>query len=58
MVDGDPLSPQEEGQISIYVDLKDMATMRDYLRGKNYVLDTSMAAMPKEGLLLFNLSSA
>mmetsp|Transcript_29060 Transcript_29060/g.27858 ORF Transcript_29060/g.27858 Transcript_29060/m.27858 type:complete len:303 (-) Transcript_29060:117-1025(-) len=49
IVDGDPLSPQEEGQVSIYVDLKDMAVMRDYLRGKDYVLETSMAAMPKEG---------
>eukprot|EP00596_Hydrurales_sp_CCMP1899_P004546 CAMPEP_0119036358 /NCGR_PEP_ID=MMETSP1177-20130426/4038_1 /TAXON_ID=2985 /ORGANISM="Ochromonas sp, Strain CCMP1899" /LENGTH=254 /DNA_ID=CAMNT_0006996143 /DNA_START=207 /DNA_END=971 /DNA_ORIENTATION=- len=49
VVDGSPLGPQEEGQVSIYVDMKDMSALRDALKAKDYVLETGLSAVPKEG---------
>ena len=46
-VDGNPLGPPEEGQASIYVDVKDMAALRDALRAAGYDLETSLASVPK-----------
>ena len=46
-LDGSPLAPPEEGQASIYVDVKDMAALRDALRGAGYDLETSLASVPK-----------
>ena len=51
VVDGSPLSPQEEGQSSIFVDVKDMAALRDALRTNGYEIETSLAAVPKEGFM-------
>ena len=33
--------------MSIYVDLKDMAVMRDTLRAKEFQLETALSAVPK-----------
>lgn len=48
-VDGGLLSPGEEGKSVVFVDLKDLATLRDALRAKNYLVEASIAAVPKEG---------
>jgi transcriptional/translational regulatory protein YebC/TACO1 len=40
-----------ELQVSIYVDMKDMAALREALKGKNYEPETSLAAVPKEGTI-------
>jgi YebC/PmpR family DNA-binding regulatory protein len=53
-VDGSPLNPQEEGKCCVYVDLKDMAAMRDALREKGFELEASLAAVPKEGVVALN----
>lgn len=41
-------------QVSIYVDMKDMAVVRDSLKAMNFVLETSLAAVPKEGTVSLN----
>ena len=38
-------------QVSIYVDMKDMAALREALKAKEYVLETCLAAVPKEGTI-------
>jgi transcriptional/translational regulatory protein YebC/TACO1 len=48
-VDGCPLNPTEEGRCVVFVAPGDMAAMRDYLRGKGFEVDTSVAAVPKAG---------
>lgn len=50
-VDGNPLNPTEEGKSTVYVDMKDMAAMRDALRSAGYQLETSIAAVPKDGAI-------
>lgn len=50
-VDGNPLGPQEEGKASVYVDVKDMAALRDALRAAGVELETVLAAVPKEGFV-------
>jgi transcriptional/translational regulatory protein YebC/TACO1 len=50
-VDGNPLGPQEEGKASVYVDVKDMAALRDALRAGGFELETVLAAVPKEGVV-------
>lgn len=45
-VNGSPLNPSEDGKCCVYVDTKDMAIMRDTLRGKNIQLETSLARVP------------
>ena len=50
-VDGNPLNPTEEGRSVIFVDLKDMAAMRDALRSKSFELETSLASVPTEGFV-------
>lgn len=50
-VDGCVLSPQEENHCVIYVDLKDMAVLRDVLRSKNYQLETKLASIPNDGFI-------
>ena len=49
VVNGCPLNPQEEGKSVIYVDLKDMAPMRDSLKLKNFELETKLASVPVDG---------
>ena len=51
VVDGSPLSPQEEGQSSIFVDVKDMAALRDALKTSGFELETSLSSVPKEGFM-------
>lgn len=43
------LSPKEDGKCAIYVDLKDMAPLRDALRALGHTVETSLAALPKAG---------
>lgn len=50
-VDGNPLNPKEEGKCVVYVDMKDMSAMRDVLRANKYVLETSIAQVPKDGAI-------
>ena len=50
-VDGGFLSPSDEGKSVIFVDLKDLAALRDALRAKNYLVEASIAAVPKEGFV-------
>ncbi len=50
-VDGNILTPSEEGKSVILVELKDMAPLRDLLRDKKFEVETSIAAVPKEGLM-------
>lgn len=50
-VDGNPLNPSDEGKCVIYVESKDMASLRDALRSRDFVLETSLAAVPKEGTI-------
>jgi YebC/PmpR family DNA-binding regulatory protein len=50
-VDGCPLNPMEEGHSSIYVDLKDMALLRDTLRGKGFELESKLAFVPTDGFV-------
>lgn len=38
-------------QVSIYVDMKDMAALREALKTKNIEPETSLAAVPKEGTI-------
>jgi len=53
-VDGCILSPSEEGACSVYVDLKDMATLRDALRAKNLQVVTRLVSVPMEGFVSVN----
>lgn len=48
-VNGSPLNPSEEGKCVIFVDGSAMAALRDALRAKGYEVDTSFAAVPKDG---------
>lgn len=50
-IDGCFSSPQEENKSVIYVDLKDMGPLRDILRSKGRTVETSIAALPKEGYM-------
>jgi YebC/PmpR family DNA-binding regulatory protein len=47
-MNGDPMNPQEEGKSAIFVDPKDMAALRDALREKELLVESSMAACPQE----------
>jgi len=51
MVDGNPLNPSEEGKTVVYVDMKDMSAIRDALREAGYQVETSIAAVPKDGVI-------
>ncbi|RYH00383.1 YebC/PmpR family DNA-binding transcriptional regulator [archaeon] len=48
---GCPLNPTEEGKSVVYVDLKDMAAMRDVLRGKGLTVQTKLAYVPLDGFI-------
>ena len=50
-IDGCFSSPTDENKSVIYVDLKDMGALRDILRSKGRAVETSIAAIPKEGYL-------
>lgn len=48
-VTGNPLNPPDEGRSVVYVNMNDMATMRDALTAAGLKLETSIAAVPKSG---------
>lgn len=50
-VNGCPLNPADEGNSCIYVDLKDMAALRDGLRSRSFELESKLAFVPLEGFL-------
>lgn len=50
-IDGCLSSPSDENKSVIYVDLKDMGALRDILRTKGRTVETSIAALPKEGFV-------
>jgi transcriptional/translational regulatory protein YebC/TACO1 len=50
-VDGCPLSPAEEGRAVVFVQLQDMAAMRDKLRGSGVQLEVRLAAVPLDGFV-------
>lgn len=49
VIDGNPNNPSEEGRCVVYVDMKDMAALRDALRGAGFQLETSICNLPKDG---------
>ena len=50
-VDGNPTNPGEDGKCVIYVNMQDMAAIRDSLRNAGYQLETSIANIPKDGFI-------
>jgi transcriptional/translational regulatory protein YebC/TACO1 len=48
-VNGSPLNPTEEGKCVVFVDQKDMSNLRDALKAAGHQLETSLAAIPKDG---------
>ena len=44
--DGSPNNPQNSGDSVIYVNVSEMAIMRDYMISKGYKLNTSLRALP------------
>lgn len=48
-VTGNPLNPPEEGRSVVYVSMNDMSAMRDQLTAASLRLETSIAAVPKNG---------
>lgn len=50
-VDGNPLNPSEEGKTVVFVDMKDMAAIRDALSQAGFQSETSIAAVPKDGAI-------
>ena len=49
--DGNLLSPPEAGKSTVLVSMNDMSALRDALRAKNIPVETSIAAVPKEGFV-------
>lgn len=54
VVDGCPLSPQEDGKSVVYVDLPDMVSMRDALKAKNFEIEVKLANIPVDGFISLN----
>lgn len=52
--DGLQSSPAEEGDTTVFVDMGDMAALRDTLLAADYALTTSLQFVPKDGFLLVN----
>lgn len=50
-VTGCPLNPMEEGQSVVFVDMKDMATLRDVLREKNIAVEARLQSVPMDGFV-------
>lgn len=48
---GCPLNPAEEGHSSIFVNLNDMAVLRDALRAKNLEIESKLAYVPNESFI-------
>lgn len=53
-VDGCPLNPSEDGKSVVYVNMKDMAVLRDALRAKDIHVETKLAYLPLEGFVSLN----
>lgn len=53
-VDGNQLNPSEEGKAAIYVDLSDMAAMRDSLRAAGFQVESSIRHVPKDSFVNLN----
>lgn len=49
--DGGMQSPLEEGRSTVFVEMKDMAAMRDALLGKEWEVETRLAMVPMEGYM-------
>ena len=49
--DGNPVNPKDEKKCTVYVEMKDMAALRDLMRSKGYQLETSVTNIPKDGCI-------
>jgi len=54
VVDGCPLNPQDEGKSVVFVELNDMAAMRDALKVKSFPVEVKLAYVPLDGFVALN----
>mmetsp|Transcript_19154 Transcript_19154/g.27391 ORF Transcript_19154/g.27391 Transcript_19154/m.27391 type:complete len:289 (+) Transcript_19154:12-878(+) len=54
VVDGCPLNPQDEGKSVVFVELNDMAAMRDALKAKSFPVEVKLAYVPLDGFVAIN----
>lgn len=50
-VDGCPLNPSEEGKSVVYVELGEMASLRDSLKAKDFPVEVKLAYVPVDGFV-------